>query len=89
MTRDQTRQAQERVVRRLLANGWEIADHLPALGVVCMIRPTITSDGALGKQHKTIGPRGQTTDMLDKGASCPGDEALANGATYPSQREKT
>lgn len=30
MTRDQARRAQERVVRRLLANGWEITDHLPA-----------------------------------------------------------
>ena len=34
MTRDQARRAQERVVRRLLANGWEITDHLPALGVI-------------------------------------------------------
>ena len=78
-------------MRRLLASGWEIDEHLPALGVVCMTRATITSDGTLGKQHKTIGPRGQTTDTLDKGASCPGDEALTDGATYPcpSQREKT
>ena len=89
MTRDQARRAQERVVRRLLANGWEITDHLPALGVVCMSRVTITSDGTLGKQHKTVGPRGQTTDTLDNGHSCPGDEALTDGATYPSQREKT
>ena len=89
MTRDQARRAQERVVRRLLANGWEITDHLPALGVVCMIRVTITSDGTLGKQHKTIGPRGQTTDMLDKGTSCPPAETLTDEATCPSQREKT
>ena len=54
MTRDQARRAQERVVRRLLANGWKIDEHLPALG----------------KQHKTIGPRGQTTDMLDNGSGC-------------------
>lgn len=89
MTRDQARRAQERVVRRLLANGWEIDEHLPALGVVCMIRPTITDDGALGKQHKTIGPRGQTIDILDKGTSCPPAETLTDEATYPSQREKT
>ena len=89
MTRDQARRAQERVVRRLLANGWEITDHLPALGVVCMIRATITDDGTLGKQHKTIGPRGQTTDILDKGTSCPPAETLTDEATCPSQREKT
>ena len=89
MTRDQARRAQERVVRRLLANGWEITDHLPALGVVCMIRPTITDDGTLGKQHKTIGPRGQTIDILDTGTSGPPAETLTDEATYPSQREKT
>ena len=89
MTRDQARRAQERVVRRLLANGWEITGHLPALGVVCMIRPTITDDGTLGKQHKTIGPRGQTADILDKGTSCPPAETLTDEATYPSQREET
>jgi hypothetical protein len=89
MTRDQARRAQERVVRRLLANGWEITDHLPALGVVCMIRPTITDDGTLGKQHKTVGPRGQTLDTLDNGISCPPAETLTDGTTYPSQREET
>ena len=89
MTRDQARRAQERVVRRLLANGWEITEHLSALGVVCMIRPTITDACTLGKQHKTIGPRGQTIDILDKGTSCPPAETLTDGATCPSQREKT
>jgi hypothetical protein len=89
MTRDQSRQAQERVVRHLLANGWEITEHLSALGVVCMTRLTITSDGTLGKQHKTIGPRGQTIDILGKGTSCPPAETLTDEATYPSQREKT
>jgi hypothetical protein len=53
-----------------------------------MTRLTITDDGTMGKQHKTIGPRAQTTDILGKGTSCPPAETLTDGAATPCNVRK-
>ena len=50
--------AQEARLAELLAAGWEVVEEYPLLGLVTLIRGTITDTGAVGAEYKTIGRNG-------------------------------
>ncbi|MBM9536168.1 hypothetical protein [Desulfobulbus alkaliphilus] len=52
--------AQEARLAELLAAGWSVYEELPLLGIVNLIRNTMTDTGAVGIETMTIGRKGQT-----------------------------
>lgn len=50
---------QERCLAELLAAGWTVLEEYPLLGLVTLIRGTLTDTGAIGAEFLTIGRRGQ------------------------------
>ena len=56
--RRRTREQQARLAE-LLADGWEVAEEYPLLGMVTLIRGIITDTGAAGAEHKVIGRSGR------------------------------
>ena len=56
--RRRTREQEARLAE-LLAAGWKVAEELPLLGLVTLIRGIITDTGAVGAEHLTIGRNGQ------------------------------
>ena len=52
-----TREQQARLAE-LLAAGWMVADEYPLLGMITLVRGTITDTGAVGAEYKTIGRNG-------------------------------
>ena len=56
--RRRTREQEARLAE-LLAAGWTVAEELPLLGLVTLIRHIITDTGAAGAEYKTIGRDGR------------------------------
>ena len=56
--RRRTREQEARLAE-LLAAGWTVAEELPLLGLVTLIRHIITDTGAAGAEYLTIGRNGQ------------------------------
>ena len=56
--RPRTREQQARLAE-LLADGWLVAEELPLLGLITLIRGIITDTGAVGAEYKTIGRSGR------------------------------
>lgn len=52
--------AQEARLAELLVAGWSVHDELPLLGIISLIRGTITNTGAMGAEFMTIGRNGHT-----------------------------
>mgnify|MGYP003588262723 CR=1 FL=1 len=55
--RPRTREQQARLAE-LLADGWLVAEELPLLGLVRLVRPRLGDTGAITVESTTIGRRG-------------------------------